>query len=336
MDELNANLAVMQTGGPRPAINAVLAGIVLNAGKHSQELDNVYGIRNGPQGLLNEELVDLLEEKQLTIQHISLLNIPALGTSLFGTTGQIEDQLTKHEDAIFTVLAAHQIRYMIVIGGIEAARIAWYFHTAARNRGYALMVNAVPVSAGNELPFTEHSLGFGSYVRQGMLLLRMIERDLVLRPRGEVTCCVIETGGWNSGWESLGPACLVRYAHDVPIMALIPEVPLEVNQVAERVVEVIRENGSAIVLVPDGMREPNGTVWAQAGFGWDYFNQSIGPSAGAVLAEKIQQLTRKFVARLRLPVWCVGGPVHAVRPILMRRFEPVRPLFKRALTNKAG
>ena len=300
MDEQNKNLLVLQMGGPRPAINAALAGIILTAGQY-EEITEVYGVRNAPLGLVREELVDLLEEKRPTVQQIQTLTVPALGCSLWGVSPQLETELEQYEEEIFRVLEAHEIRYFIAIGGIEAVRLCRFVHKAAQNRGYEVMVNAIPVSPANDLPYTEHSLGYGSYIRQAMLFLRMLERDLALRPKGEVPCCIVETGGWTTGWESLGPACFSRFASEVPVKALIPEMPMDVKEVAEQMASLIREHGSAILLVPDGMRNRDGSLWAREGFGWDYFGQSVGQSAGAVLVEVLQSKISGFVSRLRLP-----------------------------------
>ncbi len=67
MAELSGNMLVAQSGGPTSVINASVAGVIQEAGKHYC-IEEIYGGRNGILGILNEELIDLNEEKAKTIE----------------------------------------------------------------------------------------------------------------------------------------------------------------------------------------------------------------------------------------------------------------------------
>ena len=71
---LRGTLVVGQSGGPTAVINRSLVGVIQEAGKH-EEIQNVYGMVHGIEGLLQEALVDLTREKAETIQ--GLLDAPA-------------------------------------------------------------------------------------------------------------------------------------------------------------------------------------------------------------------------------------------------------------------
>ena len=58
MAELVGNLLVAQSGGPTAVINASVAGVVQEAGRH-EFIEEIYGGLNGILGILNEELIDL-------------------------------------------------------------------------------------------------------------------------------------------------------------------------------------------------------------------------------------------------------------------------------------
>ena len=62
MSILKGNAVVGQSGGPTAAINATLAGVIRGAIKgHAQgRIGTLYGMRNGIEGFLREDLVDLL------------------------------------------------------------------------------------------------------------------------------------------------------------------------------------------------------------------------------------------------------------------------------------
>src|SRR5437762_12739433 len=82
MPELVGNLLVAQSGGPTAVINASLAGVVQEAGKH-QCIEEIYGGLNGILGILNEELVDLNEERARTIEGLKHTPAAALGTARY-------------------------------------------------------------------------------------------------------------------------------------------------------------------------------------------------------------------------------------------------------------
>ena len=56
--KLIGNAVVGQSGGPTAAINATLAGVIRGAQK-STCIQTLYGMRNGVEGLMKEDLIDL-------------------------------------------------------------------------------------------------------------------------------------------------------------------------------------------------------------------------------------------------------------------------------------
>src|SRR5688572_14817517 len=79
MAELVGNLLVAQSGGPTAVINASVAGVVQEAGKHEQ-IEEIYGALHGVLGILNENLIDLNEEKAKAIEGLKYTPAAALGT----------------------------------------------------------------------------------------------------------------------------------------------------------------------------------------------------------------------------------------------------------------
>ncbi|HSQ26147.1 MAG TPA: 6-phosphofructokinase, partial [Anaerolineales bacterium] len=64
---LKGKLLVGQSGGPTPVINASLAGVIL-ASQGVGEIEAVYGMVHGIEGALKDELIDLNQESQQTIE----------------------------------------------------------------------------------------------------------------------------------------------------------------------------------------------------------------------------------------------------------------------------
>ena len=58
MKQLFGNAVVGQSGGPTAAINATLAGVIRGV-KKTTYIHTLYGMRNGVEGLMREDLIDL-------------------------------------------------------------------------------------------------------------------------------------------------------------------------------------------------------------------------------------------------------------------------------------
>ena len=58
---LYGNAVIGQSGGPPAAINATLSGVIRGAFAAKDVIGTVYGMRNGIEGFLNENLINLTE-----------------------------------------------------------------------------------------------------------------------------------------------------------------------------------------------------------------------------------------------------------------------------------
>ena len=63
MKILRGNAVVGQSGGPTAAINAPLSGVIRGAlrAKKNEVINILYGMRNGIEGFLREDLINLTE-----------------------------------------------------------------------------------------------------------------------------------------------------------------------------------------------------------------------------------------------------------------------------------
>ena len=74
VEPLVGNLLVAQSGGPTAVINASIAGVINEAGRH-ECIEEIYGGLNGVYGILNENLIDINEESNKSVQ--ALKHTPA-------------------------------------------------------------------------------------------------------------------------------------------------------------------------------------------------------------------------------------------------------------------
>jgi len=162
MAELVGNLLVAQSGGPTAVINASVAGVIQEAGKHGM-IEEIYGGLNGIFGILNEDLIDLNEEKARAIEGLKYTPGAALGTCRYKIDfNKKPEQAAKDMDRLFEVFQAHSIRYFFYVGGNDSQDTSNKIHQEAVKRNYEMRVIGVPKTIDNDLPHTDHCPGFGS------------------------------------------------------------------------------------------------------------------------------------------------------------------------------
>ena len=144
MAELTGNLLVAQSGGPTSVINASLAGVIQEAGRHDC-IEEIYGGANGILGILNEELIDINDEKKRSIDGLRYTPAAALGTCRYKIDFKKEpEKAAKDMDRLFEVFAAHNIRYFAYIGGNDSQDTSHKIHEEAGKRNYEMRVIGVP------------------------------------------------------------------------------------------------------------------------------------------------------------------------------------------------
>ena len=156
MAELIGNLLVAQSGGPTAVINASVAGVITEAGRHDY-IENIYGGLNGILGILNEDLIDLNDEKAKSIDGLKHTPAAALGTCRYKIDFKKKPEKAAQDmDRLFEVFQAHNIRYFFYAGGNDSQDTAHKIHEEAVKRGYEMRVNGVPKTIDNDLPHTDH------------------------------------------------------------------------------------------------------------------------------------------------------------------------------------
>src|SRR6184192_1827349 len=150
MAELVGNLLVAQSGGPTAVINASLAGVIQEAGRH-ECIEEIYGGANGILGILNEDLIDINDEKARTIEGLKYTPAAALGTCRYKLDFKNKaEQAARDMDRLFEVFKAHNIRYFFYIGGNDSQDTADKISKLAQQQGYELRVIGVPKTVDND------------------------------------------------------------------------------------------------------------------------------------------------------------------------------------------
>ena len=289
MAELTGNLLVAQSGGPTAVINASLAGVIQEAGRH-EGIEEIYGGLNGILGILNEELIDINEEKARTIEGLKYTPGAALGTCRYKIDfKKAPEQAARDMNRLFEIFAAHNIRYFLYIGGNDSQDTAHKIHDEAVKRGYEMRVNGVPKTIDNDLPHTDHCPGYGSVIKYNAATIMEIATDVTGMATDDGACILVEVMGRAAGWISAGTVLAKRKPTDAPHIILSPEIPLNEAAFLAKVREVVGELKCCIVVVGEGLKNEAGAEIAADTSVRDAFGHVVLSGAADHLADLIRE-----------------------------------------------
>ncbi len=248
------NVIVGQSGGPTSVINSSLAGVF--QGCISRGADNVYGMVNGVQGLLNSEIVNLTDIL------VSNLEIELLKRTPSAYLGSCRFKLPHYEDdtyiyeKIFKILKELEIQCFFYIGGNDS------MDTICKLSDYAKQINSdikfmgVPKTIDNDLMMTDHTPGYGSAAKYIGVVMKEIVRDATVYGTPYVT--VVEIMGRNAGW--LTAAASLAKAEDCEgvDMLCLPEVPFNADNFITKTEKLMKTQKSIVIAVSEGIKLPDG------------------------------------------------------------------------------
>ena len=288
MAELNGNLLVAQSGGPTAVINASVAGVIQEAGRHAC-IEEIYGGQNGILGILNEELIDLGDEKARTIMGLKHTPAAALGTCRYKIDFKKKPEKAAQEmTRLFEVFQAHNIRYFFYAGGNDSQDTAHKIHEQAVARGWDLRVIGVPKTIDNDLPHTDHCPGYGSVIKYNATTVMEIAADVGSMATDDGACCIIEVMGRSAGWIAAGTVLARRQPNDAPHIVLLPEVPFNEAAFLARVGEISQRLKYCIVVVGEGLKNAAGEEIGADKTRVDAFGHPVLSGAAERVAEIVQ------------------------------------------------
>ena len=286
LEHVIRTILVGQSGGPTAAINASLAGVVRAA--HAQGL-RVLGMRNGIQGFLEGDVVDLVEALGLTAsetgssnqaptnpgeKNLQLLRkTPSswLGSCRFKLP-ELEAELevnstvrsSRESAAISPIyqqidaqLKKYQVDAVLYIGGNDSMdttdKLSRYF---AQIESHVRVVG-VPKTIDNDLEGTDHTPGFGSAARFVASVTAELTRDGGVYNSKNVT--FIEAMGRDAGWLTAAGALAQDICGTAPDFVLLPEIPLDEHTLLSAIEQRLREKNNVIVVVSEGVHHADGS-----------------------------------------------------------------------------
>ena len=288
MAELVGNLLVAQSGGPTAVINASVAGVLQEAGKHGC-IEEIYGGLNGILGILNEDLIDVNEEKAKTIEGLKYTPAAALGTCRYKIDFKKKpEKAARDMDRLFEVFQAHNIRYFFYAGGNDSQDTSHKIHLEAVKRGWDMRVIGVPKTIDNDLPHTDSCPGYGSVIKYNATTVMEIGFDVGSMATDDGSCCIVEVMGRAAGWIAAGTIVAKHSPAEPPHIILLPEVPFNEERFLARVKETVDANHFCVVVVGEGLKDEAGEEIGADKTRLDAFGHPVLSGAADALAEVVQ------------------------------------------------
>jgi ATP-dependent phosphofructokinase / diphosphate-dependent phosphofructokinase len=272
-------ILIFQSGGPTTVLNASLVGAI-QAARDCTDFRRVLGARCGVEGILNESFIDLTNLPDDRMGRLARTPSAALGTTrLRPDDAQIEQ--------VLEILLANGVEAVVGIGGNDTADTSHRLCKLAEQRNANLRIVNVPKTIDNDLYGTDHALGYGSAAR----FIALAVRDAAFDTRAMADIYpvkIVEVMGRNAGW--LAAAGTLAFHGDLtPPLVCMPERPLEsLEDLTGRVDARIKEDGYAVLVVPETMRWSNGEHIAGGQPQWvDTFGHPYYGGAGSMLAHAL-------------------------------------------------
>ncbi len=289
MSMLCGNAVVGQSGGPTAAINATLAGVIKGAIKAKADgvINTLYGMRNGVEGFLKEDLIDLTQIFEDESRIRTLIQTPA--AALGSCRRKLKDYETDAETyaKLLEIFKKYDIRYFFYIGGNDSMDTVMKLSKYAANHDYEMRVVGIPKTIDNDLVATDHTPGFGSAAKFVATTMKEVLRDVSVYKMKAVT--IVEIMGRDAGWLTAS-AALTKVSGDIaPDLIYLPETIFDPDEFISSIEKAFESHPAVLVAVSEGIRLADGKYIGEGKGATDAFGHKSLSGAGKVLEELVKE-----------------------------------------------
>ena len=282
------NMIVGQSGGPTAVINGSLYGVVSEGFKHPESIEHVYGMINGIEGFLSNQIMDmhpLLKNGDLEL--IRTTPGSYLGSCRYKLPEDLNDPVYPE---LFQKFEDYNIGYFFYIGGNDSMDTVSKLSRYAAKIQSPIRVIGVPKTIDNDLVETDHTPGFGSAAKFVATTVREIAIDAsVYDNKNSVT--IVEIMGRHAGWLTAASALARKFEGDNPVLIYLPEVAFNQEEFLEKVKKALETTPNLVVCVSEGINDGNGTFICECAsdVGVDTFGHKMLTGSGKYLENLIKE-----------------------------------------------
>lgn len=298
---MKKNVIVGQSGGPTAVINASLYGVVYEALNREDTLGTVYGMINGIEGFLCDQVMDMKPlELSGELELIKTTPGSYLGSCRYKLPEDLEDEVYPR---LFEKFTAYNIGYFFYIGGNDS------MDTVSKLSRYANQIESdirfigIPKTIDNDLVLTDHTPGFGSAAKYVASTVREIAVDAsVYDNKKSVT--IVEIMGRHAGWLAASSVLARKFEGDNPVLIYLPEVAFDQETFIEKVKTALETTPNLVVCISEGINDGNGTFVCElaSDVGVDTFGHKMLTGSGKYLENLVKERLGVKVRSIELNV----------------------------------
>ncbi len=258
MSQLRGSLIFGQSGGPTSVINASAAGVFVEALKHSDVIDKVYGAAHGIVGMLNEDFYDMGQEDPAELELLKYTPSSALGSVRYKLAKAEEDDTDYKR--LLEVFRKYNIRYFFYNGGNDSMDTCNKISKYMQQSGWEIRCMGVPKTIDNDLYGTDHCPGFASAAKYLATSTMEVFLDATVYNNKQIT--ILEVMGRNAGWLTAATS-LANINGLGPDLIYLPELPVDLEKIREDVAKVFEKKNKVIIAISEGVKTKEGKFFPE-------------------------------------------------------------------------
>ncbi len=283
---MKKNAFYAQSGGVSAVINASACGVIETVRKHKDKIGKLYAGRHGIVGALTEDMIDTGKESAATVRGLRYTPGGAFGSARYKLAGL--DKNRAQYERLIEVFKAHDIGYFFYNGGNDSMDTAHKVSEIGAQMGYPIACIGVPKTVDNDLAITDCCPGFGSAAKYIAVSTREAALDVLSMARTSTKVFVLEVMGRHAGWIAAAGGLAGERPGDAPHIILFPEIAFERAKFLAKVKSCVEKFGYCVVVVSEGVRNPDGKFLAEAGTKDAFGHAQLG-GVGPVVAQMTQE-----------------------------------------------
>lgn len=298
---MKKNVIVGQSGGPTAVINASLYGVVYEALNREDTCGTVYGMINGIEGFLNDQIMDMEPlERSGELELIKTTPGSYLGSCRYKLPEDLRDEVYPR---LFEKFEQYGIGYFFYIGGNDSMDTVSKLSRYAKKTGSAIRFMGIPKTIDNDLVRTDHTPGFGSAAKYVASTVREIAIDAsVYDNKKSVT--IVEIMGRHAGWLTAASVLARKFEGDNPVLIYLPETAFDPEKFISDVKEALEKVPNLVVCISEGINDGNGTFICElaSAVGVDNFGHKMLTGSGKYLENLVKEKVGVKVRSIELNV----------------------------------
>ena len=298
---MKKNVIVGQSGGPTAVINASLYGVVYEALNREDTCGTVYGMINGIEGFLNDQIMDMEPlERSGELELIKTTPGSYLGSCRYKLPEDLGDEVYPK---LFEKFEQYGIGYFFYIGGNDSMDTVSKLSRYAEKTGSDIRFMGIPKTIDNDLVRTDHTPGFGSAAKYVSSTVREIAIDAsVYDNKKSVT--IVEIMGRHAGWLTAASVLARKFEGDNPVLIYLPETAFDPEKFISDVKEALEKVPNLVVCISEGINDGKGTFICElaSDVGVDNFGHKMLTGSGKYLENLVKEKIGVKVRSIELNV----------------------------------